>query len=290
MNTNDDQQHDQAAQFQTEPPLSSFAPPRPPMMPQEEPDADARPMLGAVAYSALFTSDGRDASELASALLRPVWIDALGKEGAIRILKISEEMKAQERIFAEDEAAADAGSAQNEVARRAARNRRRILLALELCAVSPSFTAEEARAAIEAPEGSLVALPIFNAAALANSIFQLEPLEDAAQDGDPLLAFVKGQARAVAILQSEKAAARLNSTLAQSRFDMAVSAAVKPALDLAELITDLLTSRRLDLLDRLEAALEARNTPDQDTAPSAPTAALVMAHSHAAQAFFKEGA
>lgn len=318
MNTNADQQqhdphdaqgieapadqHDQAAQLHIEPPIeipTSLEMPDPPPFsildqpgrfpePQEEPEEPPRRAIGDVSFTALFGDDRTDTSELAAAVVRPVWIEALKAEGAVRILKISDEMRAQQRIYAEDEG----DTAQNEVARRAARNRRRILLALELCAVSPSFTAEEAAAAIEAAEGSLIALPLFNSAALLNSIFQLEPLEDAPADNDPILTFAKAQARSVAILQSEKAQARLNSVLAQSRYDPNVNAQVKPALDLAELITDLLTSPRLDLLDRLASALEARNAPaDQQASavPSAPTAALGMAHAQAADMAFKEG-
>lgn len=238
--------------------------------PTKQPQDETRPRLDNVSYSALCGPDFP--TEAVSKMFeRPVWIEALGKEGAVRVLKTSEELAAQAWIYAPDAAEGTLSSADDR-ARRAARNRRRILLALQLCAVAPSFTAKEAAEAIEAPESALIVGPLFNAAATLNSIFQLEPLEDADHADDPELLVVKAQARAGAILQFEKQNGQLHSVLARSRYDVQVSSAVQPALDQAELFFDLLTSPRLGLLDRLAKALAERNAPPTRREPLHPAA------------------
>jgi hypothetical protein len=238
--------------------------------PAAQPDSDAPPVeaqgdappteaqkrrVGRISFSELMRGAAKaDTREL---LTRSVWLVGLEAEGVVRMLTASEEPDVQESLEVASTREADS-EAPSAAAARHLLNRRKIVLALSLACVEPTFTEAEAEAAVEAENSALLVGPLFNTAARLNPVFQLDNDTGAQNDSDPVTVILRAETEAAAVLRYEKENGRLQSTLGRSLWDTEVAARVKPYIDNVSLCADLLTSEKLPLADLIAAALAPR--------------------------------
>ena len=234
-----DQQHDQQPEAQ-----------QPEAQAQEaQAEAQGREQLGRISYSELAM---RARASIGHFLAAPVYLPAFNAEGSVRVLSSGEELEVLARLEApqpDAEGGHDPATPEGQAARRKHRNRLKMLLALSLSAVEPSFSEEEAAAALEAPDSTLFVDPLFHASVALNPVFQLEFAErPAAQDA--ALEIVKAQTKAAATLYIAREGGQLPQLLGRALWHAAEREATQAFTDHVELVGAILGARP-DFAERL---------------------------------------